>query len=1283
MLLSIAVLPCAGLNIGEDIIEASTGPVVLGEWNKNFSTALAMADEQNIPLLVFYGGVSCGVCETLQRACLTEEFTSWQSGKKILMVFTTDTVRGNARKFSIPEDGSEIGFPYIAAYWNRYGAAPAKHSEYYMCFRGKDGIMPAKGGSLASQLIRSVEMVFGAYPYDGGEFLLPATNDTTRLEVEAGYAEGARINVPLTRTSTAAYVNRLVCGNETNLVEWAEGEAGDRDAQVTLPGNCAVGSAVPLTLLRDDGEVAYTSTVTVVAPQANSLRNPAWLGEDFAAGEWTMDLDAALERARNGEFDYTLLFFTGALWCPHCQGLEAGVLGTDAFKSWCADNRIALVELDNPHRSDSVATNDYAVKTASGASPALLRYRAGSNSYAGRQESGASYLSRKGIRIGDTATPGTAEYVLQRNRALGYAWGEGTYCAPGSGRTGYPTMILLKADGSIAGRFNRLEEDSYSHDLAENMARLDDLLKLAEADGEGSNYPSTTMRTLTVGGADVCAELQVNDSVEYFKLSGLPTGDVTFKAVGGSSSNPVVLSVVRFAAGESTQLAKGTGSVKCSFAADDDCYLKVEAFGEKKRYGADTTFTATVSSSLLLTPVEKTATFTPGGRIVRLAFKADVTYRIAGAEPSDAAAFRDAGAAPSGGRYYTALKSMEVQLAPTADEIAYQIWNPGVIAFDDSEKTVFTFNGSDTISVSREGGSSGAASVRISVVGGDAENGGRYVWDDSTVVVWADGEAGTRTLTIPLRGEDGATDNQTAVFGLFAVGSTGEDVVDGGTLALTLCSTVKPVLPKSSYEVRLFATVNAASALDAQTVFNTQTGGRVSIKATSGRLPSGVKLVYKDGAVALVGSARKPGTYEYVFSLVEKQGTRTIVGPETAMSIVVSDPSDVAAGGNPVLGRKIKATLPLFHVEGGVRVVKGVLEFSMTAKNKIKAQYKGLSSKKTAIKGDWLALEDGVATTGTLTARTGHALELTLDSIGRIQAGLYDPLEGLALTSGDPLLLGTGAYASAYVGSYTASLIETSADDRAGDGYVVVKFVASSGKAVWKGVLANGKSVSGSAYVTIDDDGNAVLPLVRYKSGDYLAAAVRIRPDGKNLFFPRAVKTCADSIARWAHVSRPASVHDCEIRGSYYNHDGVLDACCYDQFFKTNLLLSAVIDGFSSSGRGAATAASTGEVKVLPNELRLAERNPDLKMTFNKSLGVFKGTMNVYFERGSVKAKFAGVVLPGWHDCGCEGPSDPADPFGIDASQPFGRGALWFADELNGLSAKRGFAVVIDESEDD
>jgi len=52
------------------LLPVSDGEIKLGEWNGNFAGARAIADRFNIPLLVFYGGLSCGKCEELQNPLL-------------------------------------------------------------------------------------------------------------------------------------------------------------------------------------------------------------------------------------------------------------------------------------------------------------------------------------------------------------------------------------------------------------------------------------------------------------------------------------------------------------------------------------------------------------------------------------------------------------------------------------------------------------------------------------------------------------------------------------------------------------------------------------------------------------------------------------------------------------------------------------------------------------------------------------------------------------------------------------------------------------------------------------------------------------------------------------------------------------------------------------------------------------------------------------------------------------------------------------------------------------
>ena len=163
-----AVLSLCGTAVGAlsqtaTLLPVSKGALNLGEWNSNFGGALAVADAYHVPLLVFFGGLSCGKCEDLQRACLTEDFLAWQKDHKMLMVFTTHNGNGNASGFAKPLSSS--GFPYMAVYWNRGGSAPAKDSEYYRAFNGRDGEMLVKGGSLAEQLIGSINSVVDEYDF--------------------------------------------------------------------------------------------------------------------------------------------------------------------------------------------------------------------------------------------------------------------------------------------------------------------------------------------------------------------------------------------------------------------------------------------------------------------------------------------------------------------------------------------------------------------------------------------------------------------------------------------------------------------------------------------------------------------------------------------------------------------------------------------------------------------------------------------------------------------------------------------------------------------------------------------------------------------------------------------------------------------------------------------------------------------------------------------------------------------------------------------------------------
>ena len=62
-------------------------PVKPGEWNSNFTEAKQLADEQHIPMVLFWGGASCSICQAVELALEGDEVHQWQDSRKLVMVF--------------------------------------------------------------------------------------------------------------------------------------------------------------------------------------------------------------------------------------------------------------------------------------------------------------------------------------------------------------------------------------------------------------------------------------------------------------------------------------------------------------------------------------------------------------------------------------------------------------------------------------------------------------------------------------------------------------------------------------------------------------------------------------------------------------------------------------------------------------------------------------------------------------------------------------------------------------------------------------------------------------------------------------------------------------------------------------------------------------------------------------------------------------------------------------------------------------------------------------------
>lgn len=901
----------------------------------------------------------------------------------------------------------------------------------------------------------------------GSEFVVPGTNALERLEVEEGYAAGRVVVVPLKRKpDMPAAEEMLSAGGRDYLVSWEAGETR-KYVEVAVPTGLKGGDEVLLELHSEGGGAPQTSRIAVVAPVPNGLANPWWIGERDAEalgwGEWTMDIAAATGKVAATEGDaYTLVYFSGLLWCPWCQGLEKGLLGTDAFKAWCVERKVALVVLDNPRRSttDHISGDPpYVISTVpDGNPPVLLRYDSGRNSVIDKMVSGASYLSRKGISVQD------AEAKLQENHTLGYKGG--AFVTPESWRLSYPSMMLLRKDGTVAGRLNRYAPTPTSCDTDENMARLDDFLKLAHTDGLADNYVTTTTRSLKCGErADGCV-FQINDTTEAFRLDFIPNGIVKFNVTGKTADRPVKLSVVRLDNEDQKVLVSGTDAVTCDFSGVEAgaMFLKLTAFEETAKYGKDTTFSLSVESSV------------------------------------------------------------------------------------------------------------------SSAAGGEAD-----------------------------------------------------------------CATVL----YTGFEQTVNLSTNACSV---------PASGSAKIKILSGKMPSGVKLVYDQASkkIVLSGTAKKAGEYhvEYAF-----EGA---LDEAASLTFSVKDP----AVENPNLSGPRAMTLPLMRQrEDGKREMCGVLALSIKANSSLTAKYACTASGKTiSFRGRWSSMVGGTAT-AELVSRSGERLMLDLAANGQIEARIHDARYLDGLDSG-VLRVKAGDSLAMFGGTYTVALPAT--DGGTGTGYLTLSIGGTDGKVKWKGMLANGQSVGGAAYLSKNSDGLGIVPVFRATSKCYVSALLAVRPGARNAFTRRAVRLADGTVAVWA---AGGGTHDCKAWGSWFEDVNSFAELCLDCALPTNLLL-----WFGDGAQTVASSLPSASVVASDSEIALSQRGAALRLSCRKKNGVFKGSAKFALGGRSVTVKYAGVIIPGWYDCGCEIP-DPEDLFNIADSMPFAIGTAFYPDRSCEDSGKRSLVV--------
>ena len=134
-----------------------TSSVKLGAWCGNFTAAKAYADENNIPMVVFWANPGCTQCEKLEAACKKAEFTDWMASRQLVMVFGYGASGADMKACkAFAKSGKE--YPFVAVYWKANTAGEGV-LERFTGRSGKFGHGTTKSQELWEQFAGAVDNI--------------------------------------------------------------------------------------------------------------------------------------------------------------------------------------------------------------------------------------------------------------------------------------------------------------------------------------------------------------------------------------------------------------------------------------------------------------------------------------------------------------------------------------------------------------------------------------------------------------------------------------------------------------------------------------------------------------------------------------------------------------------------------------------------------------------------------------------------------------------------------------------------------------------------------------------------------------------------------------------------------------------------------------------------------------------------------------------------------------------------------------------------------------------
>ena len=516
--------------------------VLPGAWNTNFTNSLAFAEAHSVPIVVVWGHLKCENCNYFKNKVKdSTALSNWLASHPAVMCFK-DEIGWDIKKYPTLEKWKatwpadyRAAFDWLDTFSGRKEGSWPKIGVYWPRSDGGKNVATVfnwAGKGSAASFVTKLDGLIGEYKTDYR--FVAGTTPCNRLEV---LGSSAFVDVPLARNVSGVAETILVATfpsgeARTNVVAWAE-ETYEQLVRVEIPsGILGTGSTVELRHGSADGTVPTVGSAIFVidAEPENSPKNPRWIGErtleTLGAGEWTMDYELVRARAA-AKGSPALVLVGGSLWCPDCVKTDHYFVDTPTFREWLKTNDVSCAAIDVPNVAKV------------GMNTSLLSYEPFSTSdrYVDattpkqeRMQSGAGYLSRHAIpQEGNGGTNATA--VVARNLDLinkdtehdGLCRPEnvdGSNPETGPFKTGIPCLIVLRPDGTVAGRlyqFNNVSPGD-TKSLAAYINRMNELVDLCGDSREEDNADWRTTEDGLGFADEVTAGISAMDLADWYLL---------------------------------------------------------------------------------------------------------------------------------------------------------------------------------------------------------------------------------------------------------------------------------------------------------------------------------------------------------------------------------------------------------------------------------------------------------------------------------------------------------------------------------------------------------------------------------------------------------------------------------------------------------------------------------------------------------------------------------------------------------------------------------------------